>query len=137
MSIRFPDAIVVKLRFSGYSSKGTGRSKPNDVRRWLMGLDKAPTRPFVPTVAERTGISEEDIIPYCFGLVKEPLATYKRGFKNSAVGAVAIYLYSGSSSKFEEVCQAAEDILNLSKGIKSIAFSDYEIFGAKRWIDGR
>lgn len=136
MSIQYPDVIIVKLRFKGYDVKGTGRSKPNDVRRWLMGLKKAPGTPLPFVVTKKAGIAREDLIPYAFSLIKEPIvmkSSSKKRYKNAAVGAISIYLYAGESDKFENVCQALRDTLTEAKKMKSLSFSDFEIFVAKRW----
>jgi hypothetical protein len=133
MSIQYPDSIVIKLSFTGYSSKGSGKSKPNDVRRWLMGLEKAPTKPLPSAITEKAEVQMEDIVPHAFSLVKAPLRSANKGAKNTAVGAIAIYLFSGPSDKFEKICGVLRDTLEQAKGMKSLSFSDYEIFVGKRW----
>ena len=133
MSLQYPDSIVVKLRFLGYDVRGSGKAKPNDVRRWLMGLEKAPSTPLPFVVAEKSEIAKEDLIPHAFALIKEPMVSARKGAKNTAVGAISIYLYSGSSDKFEKVCKVLKETLEQAKNIRSLSFSDYEIFVCKRW----
>ena len=133
MSLQYPDSIIVKLSFLGYDVKGSGKAKPNDVRRWLMGLEKSPTRPLPLVVCEESEIAKEDLIPHAFALIKEPMVTARKGAKNKAVGAISIYLYSGPADKFYKVCGAFKDALERAKSIRSLSFSSYEIFVCKRW----
>jgi hypothetical protein len=112
--------------FGEYSSK-VKRNIPNDTRRCLMGLGRAPNLP--GRVNAKMG--GEFIFPYEFSLVKGEHGGPK-GMTKVAVGATVKYRYIGTSQKLNEVVKAIYETCNELKNSESLKWSKYEVYVARR-----
>jgi hypothetical protein len=122
--LRTPDYIVLKILWSGYTSTGDTRYVPAEWRNKMMGLG---IKGIADDVAEKLNNSTEKIlIPYQFALIKESVSGAN---PHTALGAVAIYHYAGSSDKVRATCQAMSDVCGEIKRekLKSRPLNEFEV----------
>jgi len=123
---QLPDYIILTVYFGEYSSR-IKRNIPNDTRRCLMGLGRAPSLP--QKVNDK--MAGEFIIPYEFSLVKGEHEGPK-GMTKVAVGATTKYRYIGASDKLDQVTRAIYNVCNELKDSESLKWSTFEVYLARR-----
>ena len=96
------DYIIVIVEFHYDTQKE--RSVSNEIRRAFLGLERSS--PNIPKkIQEIVGSTHQPIKPIHFALLKKPekikITEKQYKLRNSAVGAVIIYEYTGLSQDFE------------------------------------
>jgi hypothetical protein len=126
--LEIPDYIIITVYFGEYSSR-IKRNIPNDTRRCLMGLGRAPNLP--QKVNDK--MAGEFIMPYDFSLVKGEHEGPK-GMTKVAVGATTKYRYVGASEKLKETVDQIRDVCHELRNSESLKWSKFEVYLARRVV---